>query len=1074
LPAAAIAARLIDPVRQAGADGLLFIARNERQAEEIAVSAKQFLPAAQVILLPPWDCLPYDRVRPSRESMGRRAAALEAMASPCDNVARLVVSSPEAALQRVLPADVTAQGFTTVSAGQPLEGSAFRDRLSSCGYLLDDRVDEPGEFAIQGQVIDVFSPDAFHPYRIQLDDGMVAGILSYDPLTQLTDVELPTVVLAPAWELPVQAAETTQDRAQFQNIETEMLAAGHKLETVFRLVPDATVMLEPATDDRFDSPIALIDEARLARDRQQGRKPTDERFYLDRASLKAAFGKRRACLDVSGLSAVPAFITQPNPAAAAADFVEARAAAGMRVVLAGSANELERLRKAVRRLLKQDVGVSGGWAEVVEGEPGSLVSLDVDLDAGFVDEVAGIAVISVADVFGTRLAARSRAVAGLADEPELRIGDVVLHEDHGIAVLRALETVDVGGLETDTVRLEYHGGATLLAPVEEFGRIWRYGAEEGAVTLDRLKGDGWTKRRAQLDDEIEEAAHHLVALAKEREKQGARVLKAPRGSYARFAARFPYPETADQSAAIADVIADLSSGRAMNRLVCGDVGFGKTEVALRAAAIAALNGGQVAVVAPTTVLARQHFETFSRRFEGTDAKVALLSRVVGNAEAKTVKAGLKDGSIRIVVGTHAIAGKDVGFADLALLIIDEEHRFGTKLKQQLRDLAPGLHVLSMSATPIPRTLAGAMAGVQESSLLATPPARRRPVRTELAPFDAVSVKTALVREHRRGGQSFCVVPRIEDIEPTLSELRSLVPDMSILVAHGDMDAAEMEDAMVRFANGEGNILLSTNIIETGLDVPRANTIIVLRADRFGLAQLHQLRGRVGRGRAQGSAYLLTEAGKEIDPDTRSRLSTLLAFDRLGSGLAISARDLDLRGAGDLVGEEQAGHMKLIGVSLYQRLLGRAVDKARGNARHSLEPEIQLGVSGSFPNTYVSEPVVRLNLYSRLLRLQSQAEIDAFADEIEDRFGPPPPETISLVDLARLKLAAAGAGISKIGAGPDGIALTFAKRGSLREKHLKKRPDCAESNGRLIFRIATGAGPERLVVARELVSASHPT
>jgi transcription-repair coupling factor (superfamily II helicase) len=1067
IPSSAIAARLVDSVRQAGPEGVLFIAHSEAQAEEVSACFGLLLPEAQMILLPPWDCLPHDRIQPSRESMGTRAAALVAMAAPSGASARLVVTTPEAALQRILPVTAIEQGFMTLRTGQSLDMESVRDHLSAFGYLMDDRVDEPGEFALLGQGLDVYSPCAPQPYRILVEQGVVASIRSYDPVSQRSDDMADSVTLAPSTELPGQSMADA-DAGVGQSMESRMIAAGQPLSSVFELLPAAAITLAPGVDDRFHAAIALIDDARHTRDKQKGREPTPERFYLDGQALDAALKTRRTELDVHGLHATPDFILEVNPAKAAAEFIGEQVQSGRRIVLAGPASELDRLARTIGRRLQQNIGDAASWAQALQGKPGSIVRLDADIDGGFTDQASALALVCAADVFGARLDASNRAGATLAGDPELRIGDVVLHEDHGIAVLRTLESVDVDGAPTDVVRLEYHGGTTLLAPVEEFGRIWRYGSEEEAVTLDRLKGDGWAKRRAQLDIEIEDAAETLVRLAKEREQGGARVMKPPRSAYARFAAKFPYPETADQSAAIAAVIDDLASGRAMNRLICGDVGFGKTEVALRAAAIAALNGGQVAVVAPTTVLARQHFETFLHRFH--DIEIALLSRVVSDAEARKVKAGLADGTVKIVIGTQAIAAKDIAFDDLALLIIDEEHRFGVKFKQQLRALAPRLHVLSMSATPIPRTLAAAMVGVQEASLLATPPARRRPVRTELAPFDRGSVKTALVREHRRAGQSFCVVPRIEDIEPVLAELTGMVPDLSVLVAHGGMDASEMDEAMVSFANGEGDILLSTNIIENGLDVPRANTIIVFRADRFGMAQLHQLRGRVGRGRAQGSAFLLTEPGQEISPETRSRLSTLLAFDRLGSGLAISSRDLDLRGAGDLVGEDQAGHVKLIGLGLYQHLLARAVEKARGNGRPSLEPNISLELSGAFPADYIPEPVVRLNLYSRLQRIETTAEIDAFADELEDRFGTPPAEAVMLIDLARLKLAAARAGIVKIGAGPVAMAIEFARPKSKAAARLQKRPDCTQSNGRLVFKVATSGGPERLREARKLVEA----
>lgn len=1069
LPASAFAARLIGQVQGAGPDGLVFIARSEGQAEEVSTAFKSFMPDVQVILLPPWDCLPYDRIQPSRESMGRRAAALVGMSEQAGPRGRLVVMSPEAVLQRILPVDAIARGFVTLTTGKPLEIEAFRDQLLASGYLMDDRVDEPGEFGLLGQGLDVFPPGAPQPYRILLENGAIASIRSYDPLSQRTDTLIEAIVLAPSTECLPHTTEEASKSAQ--SFETRMLGAGVELDSVFGILPTSRIVVGPGVEERFDAAIALIDDARHARDKQMGRKPTAERFYLNRSNLEPAIKHRRAELDLDGVSAVPNFVVEVSPSNAAAEFVRDKQEQGQRVVLTGTSSELGRLEKALDRHTKLEVGVAESWTKALDGKPGSVVKFEVDIDGGFVDQSNKVAVLATVNVLGTRLNETDFQAATLAEEAELRIGDVVLHEDHGIAVLRALEPVEVNSTVTDTVRLEFNGGATLLAPVEEFGRIWRYGADEEAVTLDRLKGDGWARRRQQLDGEIEEAAQHLIRLANERDEGGARVMNPPRGSYARFAARFPYPETTDQSAAIASVIDDLSSGRAMNRLICGDVGFGKTEVALRAAAIVALNGGQVVVVAPTTVLARQHFETFSRRFEDMGVSVALLSRVVGDAEAKEVKSGLADGSIRIVVATQAIAAKDVVFNDLALLVIDEEHRFGVKLKQQLRALASRLHVLSMSATPIPRTLAAAMVGVQEASLLATPPARRRPVRTELAPFDAASVKMALIREDRRSGQSFCIVPRIEDIEPTTDALRRLVPDLSLLVAHGDMKAAEMDEAMVAFANGNADILLSTNIIENGLDVPRANTIVIFRADRFGLAQLHQLRGRVGRGRAQGHAYLLTEPGQDISSETRSRLSTLLAFDRLGSGLAISARDLDLRGAGDLVGEEQAGHMKLIGLSLYQRLLALAVDQARGKDRSILKPVIDLEFSGTLPRAYVPEPVVRLNLYSRLQRFESMAEIDAFADELEDRFGPLPPEAITLLDLARLKLSAAAAGIVKIGAGPVAIAIEFARVDPHVRARLEKRPDCTRKGNRFVVRIASKPGPERLSAAVDLVKAS---
>ena len=1029
--AAAVAAHLLAPARKAGAAGLIYLAVTERRAEEIGRAARSLAPDIEVLVLPPWDCLPYDRASPSREAMGRRMTVLAALAAKARGP-RLLVLSPDALLQRIPPRAAFTEAFEVV-VGEALDRERLRAFALRAGYVEDDRIDEPGEIGFLGEVIDVFPADAAAPARIQLGEGdRIEQVRVYDPVSQRSEAEVAELRLPPASELLL------EDGAERTAGLEHRLPEHASLQTVFDLAPKARLVRDADADAacaRFHEQVQEAFETRRSFGDLDGSAPLPpERLYLtDPEADERMAGLRGLELDLDAIAAAPSFATARNPGRAFCSFVQAQADAGLRVVITGLRQEQRALARALRRGLDLAPQPAEGWAEALEAAPGSILALEADLDLGFVDPSLGVAAITATDVLGGRIAGRRTPAMELLGEPDLRIGDVVIHEDHGLGVLQALERTEVDGEARDLLRLEYHGGATLLAPVEEFDRIWRYGSEAAAVTLDRLKGDGWARRRAEVSRHINETAAQLVELARARTEAKTEPLAPPRPDYLRFAAGFPFPETPDQAAAIEAVLADLASGQPMNRLVCGDVGFGKTEVALRAAAAAVLAGKQAIVVAPTTVLARQHLETFRRRFAAAGVEVAQLSRLVATAEAREVKAGLASGELRLVVGTHALAAEDIAFADLGLVIVDEEQRFGAKVKDRLHQLAP--HLLTLTATPIPRTLQGALVGVQEVSVIASPPARRRPIRTFLTPFDPAAVRTALLREQRRGGQSFFVVPRIEDIAPMQAKLAELIPELGVQIAHGEVPAEQVDEVMVSFADGRGDVLLATNIIESGLDVPRANTMLIWRADRFGLAQLHQLRGRVGRGRAQGVAYLLTDPAEEIAEDTRARLSTLEAFDRLGSGFAISARDLDLRGGGDLVGDEQAGHMKLIGAGLYQRLLERAVRAAKGEALgDDRPPSFQTGAEGFIPEDYVPDEALRINLYARLARIGSADEVDAFQEELEDRFGPLPDPAAALLALGRLKALARAAGVTQVVSGPKAVALTLKPAEAERAQH----------------------------------------
>jgi transcription-repair coupling factor (superfamily II helicase) len=1072
------AVRLLEHVQSARLGGVIYVAGGERWAEQLAQAMKGLAPDLDIDLLPPWDCLPYDSASPSREAMGRRMAVLRRMSEPV-TAPRLLVTSAAAILQRVPPRNSVKKAVFNLRTGEEFSSEALRDYLHQVGYILDERVDEPGEVAIRGQVIDLFPADSPLPYRAEHDGQTIAAIHSYDPISQLTETEVNHLLIGPASEVILNGAEDRDASVErFDGMEHQLPDYFPRLETVFDYWPDAAVVVDAKAEERRQLVMEQVADAYGSRAsvRIHGgiKAPavSPERLFIQDDEWADVLSKRRlvfihaASQDDFPQSAVPNFAIASKPSKALADFLRTQTGAGRKIVLAAAArSDLMRLRRRIQSIGRPDDVDS--WNDVVDGSSEGWFALQADLKKGFVDERDGIALITATDVLGSRVSTGAEKEVGSAasnfTDTGFQIGDAIVHVDHGIGVLEGMETIPAGDAGIgDAIRLGYAAGTTLLIPATEMDRVWRYGAMSDSISLDKLKGDAWSDRRRKIEAEIQETAKSLIDLVEARRAVRLESLVPPSRAYERFVARFPFSETADQIRAIEDVLQDLSSGRPMDRLICGDVGFGKTEVALRAAAAAALSGKQVAVVAPTTVLARQHVRSFQRRFAGLGIEIAHLSRLVTPAEARAVKKGLADGTIRIVIGTHALAAKGVTFKDLGLVVIDEEQRFGAAHKARLRDLAAGGHVLTLTATPIPRTLQSALVGLQELSIIATPPARRQPIRTFLTPFDPASVRDALMRERRRRGQSFVVCSRVEDIEPMRERLAKLVPELDIMVAHGQMAPAETDDVMVRFADGEGDVLLATNIIESGLDVPRANTMLVWRADRFGLAQLHQLRGRVGRGRIRGTAYLLTEPGQDLSAATEKRLRTLTALDRLGAGFAVSAQDLDQRGAGALLGEEQTGHIKLIGTDLYQHMLKHAL---RGETLDDdWRPELNIGLAGTIPEEYVNEPEMRINLYARLARFNSHETIDELEAEIEDRFGAIPESVQNLLRLANLQQLCRRLGIARIDAGPQAIALTF-RPGSADKLSLQMTIDASQgmlhwSKERLIFSVSSEQAEER--------------
>jgi transcription-repair coupling factor (superfamily II helicase) len=695
------------------------------------------------------------------------------------------------------------------------------------------------------------------------------------------------------------------------------------------------------------------------------------------------------------------------------------------------------------------------------------------IESGF--ETADVALISEQDILGERLVrARrqtKRAENFIAEVTSLAAGDLVVHVDHGIGRFHGLRAIEAAGAPHDCLEIHYAGGDKLFLPVENIELLSRFGSEGQNVELDRLGSGAWQARKSRMKNRIREIASALIKIAAERQLHEAPRLTVASGLYDEFCSGFPYEETDDQLAAISAVLNDLNSGRPMDRLVCGDVGFGKTEVALRAAFIAAMNGKQVAVVVPTTLLARQHTKTFTERLRGHPVNIAQASRLVAAKELANVKKGIAEGNIDIVIGTHALLGKSIKFKDLGLVVVDEEQHFGVAHKERLKQLRAEVHVLTLTATPIPRTLQLALSGVREMSIIATPPIDRLAVRTFVSPFDGIVVREALLRERYRGGQAFYVCPRIEDLADAKSFLDKHVPEVRVAVAHGQMPSTVLEDIMSAFYDGKFDVLLSTTIIESGLDIPTANTLIVHRADMFGLSQIYQLRGRVGRAKLRAYALLTLPANRRITPQAERRLKVLQSLDTLGAGFQLASHDLDIRGAGNLLGEEQSGHIKEVGYELYQQMLEEAVLSLKAGISTVVadrwSPQITIGTAVLIPEDYVADLPVRLALYRRLAEIEDERDIESFGAELVDRFGPLPQEVEYLLQVVAIKSLCRRANVERIEVGPKGAALAFRENVFANPEgliaYIGKHPEGARvrPDMKVVFFDEWGTAPERL-------------
>ena len=1062
---------------------LVHIAREGQRAQMVRDAIAFAAPDIEILDFPAWDCQAYDRVSPNASIAARRMTVLSRLARSraTPDKPRILSTTISAALQRVPPRDTVAKESFSAAPGNSVSTDELAKWLEINGFLRSDVVRDTGEYALRGGIVDLFAPGMPNPVRLDFFGATLESIRPFDPETQRSIGQLRSLDLVPMSEVQLTTETIRRFRQAYVaafggNTAGDPLYAAvsegrrhpgmehflplfyPKLGTIFDYLGHCPIVLDPLDDQAASERVAVIADHYEARAEARKSQPGSNSFRplgadalyltkdewdleLDHAPVarivngEVEASPKSTLVDCGGRpsrSFAPERAQEgTNVFDAAVAHVRDLAEAGKRVVVAAwSEGSRDRLRTVLQEHGLKKVEPVGSLSQAF-GLPPNVIALAVlGLEQGF--EAGDLVLIGEQDILGDRLVrARKkprRAQDFLQEVASLAPGDFVVHVDHGIGRFVGLRTIPVAGAPHDCLELHYAENAKLFLPVENLELLSRYGSEDAEATLDRLGGAGWQGRKARMKNRIREIAYGLIKIAAERTLKPAVKLVPPEGIYDEFCARFPYDETDDQASSIGSVLGDLASGHPMDRLVCGDVGFGKTEVALRAAFASAINGRQVAVVVPTTLLARQHFKTFAERFAGLPIEVGQVSRMVPAAEQKRVKAGLADGTIDIVVGTHAVLGKAIGFKDLGLVVVDEEQRFGVAHKERLKDLRAEVHILTLSATPIPRTLQLAMTGVRDLSIIATPPVDRLAVRTSIFPFDELMVREALLRERYRGGQSFYVCPRIEDLAEAGAFLARSVPEVKFVMAHGQMTPTELEEKMSHFYEGDYDVLLATAIVEAGLDIPRANTLIVHRADLFGLAQLYQLRGRVGRSKTRAYALFTLPANKPPTVQAEKRLKVLATLDTLGAGFELASHDLDIRGAGNLLGDEQSGHIKEVGYELYQQMLKDAIEALKAGDADVVEeawsPAISIGVPVTIPEHYVPDIALRMSLYRRLSALEAEEDIEGLGAEMADRFGALPDEVRQLLKLMAVKGLCRRANVERVDAGPKGVIVGF--------------------------------------------------
>lgn len=1064
---------------------LLYIAGDGVNLAQTASMLRFLHPEVQVLEFPAWDTVPYDRVSPNSELLSKRVKTLSQLAFYEGAEPLVVVSSVGAVMQKLPPLKIFRNARKRISTGDKLNFDDFIHYVSINGYTKVEQVMESGEYALRGDIIDIFPSGTDNPLRIDLFDDEIETIRVFDAVSQRSIDTIDEYVFQAAGEITLddnsircfrekyreyfgadgmhdEIYEAISSGRRYLGMENWLpLFYDNELPTLFDYIPAATIAVgrnvneasaakSESIVDYYQSRCEALQIKHGKNDEETYHPLPPELLYLTVENLQKILYDRKAVFFSSiginddytaDMHTIPgrdfAHSRQISNAAVYEELRNYLTENGRlkRIICCYSQGSRERMLSLFNEYEIRNTVLAPDWqsAEKLAGQKKIALVL-ADLAHGFRD--SEYCIISEQDILGERQHRKTRKVTQkdfINDISSLSEGELVVHIEHGIGRFLGLENIMAGNAPHDCLKLLYAHGDKLFVPVENIDVISRYGGDDENIQLDVLGGAAWQAKKAKVKEKIKDIAEKLIKLAAERHLKNAENFIAPSGIYDEFCAGFPFNETDDQQRAIHDVLQDLNTGEPMDRLICGDVGFGKTEVALRAAFTVAMSGAQVALIVPTTLLARQHYLNFKERMQNFPLKVRMLSRLSTAKEIRETKQGMADGAVDVVIGTHALLAQDIKFSNLGLLIIDEEQHFGVAHKERLKALKSDVHVLTLSATPIPRTLQLSLTGVKQLSIIATPPVDRLAARTFVMPFDRVMIKEAIYREKFRGGQTFFVCPRVSDLPEIEKILRALVPDIKIAVAHGQLPAKQLEDIIADFADGKYDILLSTTIIESGIDMPRVNTMIIHRADMFGLAQLYQLRGRIGRSKIRGYCYFTIPPKKKLNPTAEKRLGILQALDTLGAGFSLASHDMDIRGSGNVLGTEQSGHIKDVGIALYHHMLEEEIERQKAGMQSGINnalsnsdwaPQITTGIPLMIPETYVKDLGLRLGLYRRIGALKDENELMDMREELTDRFGAIPPEVDNLLQTIEIKQLCYRCNIAKIDAGAKGVLIAF--------------------------------------------------